>query len=257
MPAIIFLLVFLASATPVAASTYHGTINSGEGLSAIVITVPSANPVAGTYTSAQNVTLSAEGASSIHYTTDGSTPNCSGEGGGTVFSSPVVVSASLTIKALSCYSDNTSSAVSFVYTISIPAPAPSGGGGGGNGPIVGLLPPAGSGNAPAPSGPTGGNGGTPDTGGTPVVNDAPPVPTDATVQPDSGNGVVAGASTTTVTNHTNFIAPETIGTSSQPAAAASVVGGGSNYWWMLLLLLLFLLLDAWWVLNSRKFKKRS
>ena len=112
------------------ASEVTGTLSTGvqTGVEGTVITAPSASPVAGTYTSAQSVTLSASGASNIHYTTDGTTPACST---GSTYSSAISVGSSLTIKALSCYPNSAASPVSsFAYTINITVP-PSGGGGGG------------------------------------------------------------------------------------------------------------------------------
>lgn len=128
-------ILSLVFVIPVYASEVTGELTTGvqTGVGGTVIVSPTANPIAGTYTSAQSVTLVANGSSNIHYTTDSSTPTCSS---GTTYSSAVSVSASLTIKALSCYSgSNTSSVVSFAYEINIPTPTPipSGGGGGGGG----------------------------------------------------------------------------------------------------------------------------
>lgn len=94
------------------------------GIDGISMVSPTASPVAGTYTSTQSVTLTAEGASSIRYTTNGSTPTCSS----TLYSSPISVSSTTTIKAISCYpNSNASGVATFTYTIS------AGGGGGGGG----------------------------------------------------------------------------------------------------------------------------
>lgn len=253
----LFTIAFVLLALPSAAlaSTFHGTItaDASPSVPAIVITAPTANPVAGTYTSAQSVMLSADCASSIRYTVDGSTPSCSGEGNSTVFSSPIDVSSSLTIQAISCYSGGDSSSVaSFAYIISIPASAPTGGGGGGNGPIAGSL--------PLPNNATGG-GGTDITPPTIVPPQTPVIATD--IPPSSGNGndtgsgTVAGASTTSVRGESDTVPVEKIATSSQAAAVASAGGEGYDFWWMLLLLLLFLLGDAWWVYNSRNFPQQS
>ena len=114
------------------ASETGGTLTTGlnTGIEGTVIVAPSASPAAGTYTSAQNVSLSATGANSIHYTIDGSEPTCSS---GSVYSAPIVISSTTTIKAIACYSNNnTSSVSSFAYTINI-ATLPLGGGGGGGG----------------------------------------------------------------------------------------------------------------------------
>jgi uncharacterized repeat protein (TIGR03803 family) len=109
------------------------------------VVAPAFSPAAGTYTSAQAVTItSATSGASIAYTTDGSTPTV---GGGTVthgtlYSGAVSISATTTLNAMAFESGFTNSGVSAAaYTIQVPsAPAPtptpaapvsSGGGGGG------------------------------------------------------------------------------------------------------------------------------
>ena len=87
---------------------------------------PIASPLPGAYTSAQNVALSAPGASSIRYKTDG-VPTCSD---GIVYTTAISVGATQTIKAIACYDANSSDVASFAYTINI---SPGGGGGGGGG----------------------------------------------------------------------------------------------------------------------------
>ena len=58
--------------------------------------------------------MTATGATSIRYTTDGTTPTCSS----TAYSSAISVATSTTIKALSCYPDSAASSVaSFAYTL--------------------------------------------------------------------------------------------------------------------------------------------
>lgn len=113
------------------ASEQTGTISTGvsTGLEGTVIAAPTASPAAGTYTSSQNVTLSAPGASSIHYTTDGSTPTCTT---GSVYTDDISVSSSRVIKALSCYANGLASSVaSFAYVIQKKTGGGGGGGGGG------------------------------------------------------------------------------------------------------------------------------
>ena len=80
---------------------------------------PVFSPAAGTYTTAQNVTItSATGGASIRYTTDGSTPS---ETAGTLYSGPVHVSANLTLKAIAYAAGFTDSTVtSGAYTITPP-----------------------------------------------------------------------------------------------------------------------------------------
>ena len=119
------------------ASETTGTLQTGieSGIQGVLITNPTASPVAGTYTAAQSVSLAASGSSAICYTTDGSTsPVCASAGTscttGTKYSSAISVSSSTTIKAKSCYPTNNSSSIAtLAYTISIS----SGGGGGGGG----------------------------------------------------------------------------------------------------------------------------
>ncbi|HTQ30491.1 MAG TPA: chitobiase/beta-hexosaminidase C-terminal domain-containing protein, partial [Opitutaceae bacterium] len=78
---------------------------------------PSFSPGGGTYTSTQTVTItSSTGGASIRYTTDGSTPS---ETNGTIYSSPVSISATTTLKAIAYESGYTDSSVtSATYTIS-------------------------------------------------------------------------------------------------------------------------------------------
>ncbi len=99
----------------------------GTGIEGTLKSSPTASPTAGTYTSSQSVTLSVDGASSIRYTTNGSTPTCSS----TEYSSAISVSSTTTIKAISCYpGDESSDVASFTYTINTRTGSPGGGGGG-------------------------------------------------------------------------------------------------------------------------------
>jgi hypothetical protein len=120
------------SLTLKAIATATGFTNSAVGSAAYVIntgggTTPAAtptfSPAAGTYTSAQSVTIaSTTPAAIIRYTTDGSTPTTSS----TIYTTPVIVSTSLTLRALATATGFTTSAVgSAAYVIS------TGGGGGG------------------------------------------------------------------------------------------------------------------------------
>ncbi|MGD0328297.1 MAG: peptidoglycan-binding protein [Minisyncoccia bacterium] len=133
------------------ADTVTGTLSTGLNatlgatVNGVVIAPPVATPAAGSYNSAQSVTLTADGASSIHYGTDGSTLlGCSAGSTGTVYSSPIPVSSTMTIEAISCYSDGQFSTVaSYTYTITptsafttlTPVPLGSSGGGGSSGSI--------------------------------------------------------------------------------------------------------------------------
>jgi len=143
------LIIALVVAVPVLASETTGILTNGT---VIVVVSPTANPMAGTYTTSQNVSLSASGSQSIHYTINGTEPNCAS---GFVYGSMIAVNSTTTIKGISCYANNVTSAVaSFVYTITppsapTPTPTPSGGGGGGGGGAPASL--------PTPSGPANGD----------------------------------------------------------------------------------------------------
>jgi hypothetical protein len=101
--------------------TFSYTFSSG-GSGAVA--APTFSPAGGTYTSAQSVTITTTTAgAAIHYTTDGSTPTASSP----LYSGPITVSATTTVKAIGTKSGLTDSAVATaVYTI-------GGGGGGGTG----------------------------------------------------------------------------------------------------------------------------
>ncbi|GAA1616927.1 beta-1,3-glucanase family protein [Catellatospora bangladeshensis] len=103
--------------------TPHFTYTHGGGGGTMVAT-PVFNPPGGAYAAAQSVTIStATAGAAIRYTTDGSTPTASS----TLYSGPVNVASTRTLKAIGIKSGLTTSAVATaVYTI-------GGGGGGGNG----------------------------------------------------------------------------------------------------------------------------
>jgi uncharacterized repeat protein (TIGR02543 family) len=78
-----------------------------------------ASPMAGTYSSPQNVSLSSSGSSFIKYTTNGVDPTCSS---GTSYVGAISVSAPTTIKAIACDLAGNSSAIAtlnyaFSYTV--------------------------------------------------------------------------------------------------------------------------------------------
>lgn len=87
------------------------------------VAIPTASPVAGTYTSTQSVTLSTvTGGATICYTTNGTTPAATTPGtcdvGSTTYSGAITVSVTTTIKALGTLSGDINSGVAtFVYTI--------------------------------------------------------------------------------------------------------------------------------------------
>lgn len=128
------LLTFTNSVLAWVSPTYQ--LNSGMGTPTVNGTVtvpPTALPVTGTYTSTQSVILTAAGSSSIHYTTDGSSPTCST---GTVYTGAISVSSSEVITAISCYQDNISYPLlvaTFGYAIEpVTNSVVIGGGGGGS-----------------------------------------------------------------------------------------------------------------------------
>jgi hypothetical protein len=111
--AVMFVLPLLVLGNSALASEVTGNLSTGIGgtvtvIDGVVMVSPTANPVSGTFTSVQSVTLTANGAVSIHYTTDGSTPTCST---GTVYSGAISVNSTQTIKSISCYQGNYSSSV--------------------------------------------------------------------------------------------------------------------------------------------------
>jgi hypothetical protein len=78
--------------------------------------VVTATPVAGTYTSAQSVTLSTEAGATIYYTTDGSTPTMAS----TVYTAPIPISATTTLQFIGKdVTGNVSTPVVATYTINI------------------------------------------------------------------------------------------------------------------------------------------
>jgi hypothetical protein len=98
--------------------TGNTTAESMPDTTAPVVTI---SPAAGTYTSNQNVTLSANEAATIYYTLDGSTPTISS----TVYTSTIVVSANTTIKYFAKDTvGNASTVQSTTYTINIPDTTP-------------------------------------------------------------------------------------------------------------------------------------
>jgi hypothetical protein len=90
------------------------TMSSSSGGGGTVAT-PSFSPAAGTYTSAQTVTISdATSGASIYYTTNGSTPTT----GSTLYTAPITVSATETVKAIAAETGFTNSGVATAaYTI--------------------------------------------------------------------------------------------------------------------------------------------
>ncbi len=103
------------------AQTIAGADISGVNFVAtqLVVATPTFSPVAGSYTGTQSVTISSTDSGlsgfAIYYTTDGSTPTT----GSTLYTGPVSVSTSLTLKAIAVATGYANSAVgSAAYTIS-------------------------------------------------------------------------------------------------------------------------------------------
>lgn len=79
--------------------------------------IVTASPAAGTYTSAQTVTLSANETATIYYTTNGTTPTTASS----VYSAPISIGATMTIQYMARdTAGNQSAPVAATYTINIP-----------------------------------------------------------------------------------------------------------------------------------------
>ena len=92
-------------------------ITYGNQQSEQTVAPPTFSPTAGTYTSAQNVTLScATEGSTIYYTTDGTDPT----DGSTEYTAPINVAINTTIKAIAYVGEDASSIAEATYTILTP-----------------------------------------------------------------------------------------------------------------------------------------
>ncbi len=86
-----------------------------DGSAASVVAAPTFSPAGGTYTSAQNVTISTTTAgATIYYTTDGSTPSSNSA----VYSTPIAVSSYTVVKAIAVKDGVSSTVVTATYIIS-------------------------------------------------------------------------------------------------------------------------------------------
>ena len=116
-----------ATETLEAIAAKAGYSNSAVASAAYTITgtvaTPAFSPAAGTYASAQTVTITdATGGSTIYYTTNGSTPTTASS----IYSSAITVSATETLEAIAAEAGYTTSAVaSAAYTITPPAATPT------------------------------------------------------------------------------------------------------------------------------------
>ncbi|MCK9361008.1 chitobiase/beta-hexosaminidase C-terminal domain-containing protein [Patescibacteria group bacterium] len=128
-----------ATAIVVGSNNIDSGNNTNWTFDATPPSTPTASPSAGTYTGTQSVTLSSSGATSIRYTTNGSTPTCTS---GTVYSGAITISSTLTVKAVGCDDVlNVSTVASFAYVIST-------GGGGGPGGTPSVVPTSGTAQTP-------------------------------------------------------------------------------------------------------------
>ena len=123
--------VTVSATTTLKAVAYaSGLTNSGVATAVynILVATPSFSPAGGNYTAAQTVTIStATAGAAIRYTTDGSTPS---DTVGKVYSGPVTVNATTTLKAVAYASSLTNSSVATaVYNIlaATPSFSPAGG----------------------------------------------------------------------------------------------------------------------------------
>ena len=114
-----------ATETLKAIAVATGFSNSAVGSAAYTINLPAATPTfsvaAGTYTSAQTVTISdTTTGATIYYTNNGTTPTTAS----TVYTSAITVNASETLQAIAVATGSSTSAVaSAAYTINLPAAA--------------------------------------------------------------------------------------------------------------------------------------
>jgi hypothetical protein len=115
-----------ASETLQAIATSTGNSASAVGSAAYTISAvaatPTFSPVAGTYTSTQTVTISDSTAgATIYYTTNGTTPTT----GSSVYSGPITVGSTETLKAIAAATGYSMSAIgSSAYTITLPTATP-------------------------------------------------------------------------------------------------------------------------------------
>ncbi|MEX2090866.1 MAG: chitobiase/beta-hexosaminidase C-terminal domain-containing protein [Candidatus Paceibacterota bacterium] len=88
------------------------------------IPAPSADPLPDVYHKSQDVTLTSAGSTSILYSTE-EVPNCFSSTG-TLYSSPISITSTATIKAVACSAEGfASDFVTYTYTINIPTSIPT------------------------------------------------------------------------------------------------------------------------------------
>lgn len=100
---------FVASAHQVRATKITVTIDDGT----ITLDAPTFSPAGGTYYEAQTVEISGPNGATIYYTTDGNDPTTNS----TVYSAPIAVNQTTTIKAIANNGELTSAVATATYTI--------------------------------------------------------------------------------------------------------------------------------------------
>ncbi len=106
----------------------NSAVTSGTYTINLTVAAPAFSPAAGTYTSAQSVTITtATSGATIRYTTNGTAPTTTT---GTVYSGPVPISATTTLEAIAYETGFTNSAVTsgtYTLTVAVPAFSPAAG----------------------------------------------------------------------------------------------------------------------------------
>jgi hypothetical protein len=115
--------ILVSSSEPLKAigiKTGYANSSLATGFFTIAAAVPVFSPKAGTYTAAQSVSITdATAGATIHYTTDGTSPTASS----TIYSGPIAISSTTTLKAIAIapgYSNST--VATALYTIAATAP---------------------------------------------------------------------------------------------------------------------------------------
>ncbi len=115
-----------ASETLEAIAVETGYTNSAAAVVAYTITptlaTPAFSPAAGTYTSAQSVTITGPTGAAIYYTTNGTTPTTASA----VYSGPIAVSASETLEAIAVetgYNNSATAAAAYTIATTLATPA--------------------------------------------------------------------------------------------------------------------------------------
>jgi hypothetical protein len=98
-------------------NTYQGSSSNAVPIDVQALATPVFNPGAGTYTSAQTVTITdATPSTAIYFTTNGSTPTTAS----TLYAGPIAVSSSETIEAFAAAPGYASAVASASFTINLP-----------------------------------------------------------------------------------------------------------------------------------------